>query len=131
MQKFIETDSKAELASYITPEHKEHHHASFGTDYTAPLNWYKRSLADLGRQEEEDLLKQGKIESSIKKDTLMISGLKDAVCLPFAAKRVMPEVVEGELVEVDIDAGHWVMLEQSGEFNKVLKGFIEKSKSAL
>jgi len=128
---FIEADSKAEMASYITPEDMEHHHASFGDDYTAPLNWYKRSLADLGQEEEAELLKQGKIDKKIKKDTLMVCGLKDAVCLPFSAKRVMPESVDGRLTEVDIEAGHWIALEKPDEFNKVLKGFIERSWSVL
>ncbi|KAH8815643.1 Alpha/Beta hydrolase protein [Xylogone sp. PMI_703] len=128
LKKYLEEDKKSEMAPYMTPEAIEHHHASLGDDYSAPLNWYKRSIADIGSEEEAELAKQGKLEKTLKKDTLMVAGLKDAVCLPFVSKDVMPKVVEGELVEVDIDSGHWLFLDRPEEFNKVLKGFLERSK---
>ncbi|RFU26427.1 hypothetical protein B7463_g9909, partial [Scytalidium lignicola] len=129
LKKFLEADKKIEMGSYMTPEAVEHHHASFGNDYTAPLNWYKRVLSGLGIEEEKELLEQGKIDDKIKKDTLMVSGLKDPVCIPFQAKSTMPDLVEGELVDVDVDSGHWLFLDKPEEFNKILKGFLERSKA--
>jgi soluble epoxide hydrolase/lipid-phosphate phosphatase len=126
LENFITSNSTTPLASFITPEDKVHHHAVFGDDYSASLNWYRRGITNLGVEEEAKLLKEGKIKEKIGQETLMIAGLKDAVSDAQRARVAMTGCVEkGKLAVMDIDAGHWIMIEKKDETNKVLQGFFE------
>src|SRR6266536_1854147 len=126
LENFITSNSTTSLASYITSKDKVHHHAIFGDDYSACLNWYRRGIANLGVDDEVKLLKDGKIKEKIGQDTLMIAGLKDAVSRAERARVAMSWCVEkGKLAVVDIDAGHWIMMEKKDETNRVLQDFFE------
>lgn len=56
----------------------------------------------------------------------MIAGLKDAVSGAQRARVAMTACVEkGKLAVVDIDAGHWIMIEKEEETNRALQDFFK------
>lgn len=102
-----DTNTKTQPAPYVTVEDKAYHHEMFGDDYSAPTCWYKRSLANLGVEEERKTAERGEIKTSLDRETLMVTGLSDAVCLPAMARQVMEgDTEEGKLTIVEVDAGH-------------------------
>lgn len=120
------------LAPWVTSSDKAAHHAAFGTDYTPTLNWYHRGISSLGVDDEVSALKEGSIKAKISVQTLMITGTKDVVCSAGHARKTMESCVEGgryggKLRVVDVDAGHWVMLEQRERFNEVLGSWLEET----
>jgi soluble epoxide hydrolase/lipid-phosphate phosphatase len=140
MEKIVTTNSPSTssplLASYITEEDKAHHHAVFGSDYRAPCMWYVRGINSLGVEEEQASIKKGDILEKIGKETLMIATTNDAVCSPERARIGMQAGVEGglageKLAFVDVDSGHWVMLECADQTNKILEEFFEKGVKAF
>lgn len=126
LKSFLTSKSRTHIASYIDQSSIDYHHAAFGNDYSACLNWYKRGIRNLGVEEEERLLKEGKIREKIGKETLFVGGLKDVVCGAERGKVSMRGSVErGRLRCVDVDTGHWIMLEQVEETNRLLGEFFE------
>lgn len=126
LRDWLSSKSKTHVASYITDEEKAHHHKVFADGYSACVNWYKRGIMNLGVEEEKALLEKGEIASKIGKETLMLTGLRDVICGAQRARVSMRGSVErGKLKVVDLDAGHWIMLEKSEETNKVLQEFFE------
>ncbi|KAH7162048.1 Alpha/Beta hydrolase protein [Dactylonectria estremocensis] len=120
------------LASWICEEDKATHHAEFGTDYTPALNWYRRGFSSLGSNIEASALANNSISPKIHVPTLMITGTKDIVCIHGRPTTTMEGCVEEGRLEVkDIDAGHWVMLEKTAEFNKVLKEWLEDTEGKV
>ncbi|KAH7418562.1 Alpha/Beta hydrolase protein [Cadophora sp. MPI-SDFR-AT-0126] len=117
------------LAPWISPQAKDHHHQAFRANYDAPLMWYKRGMASLGWEDERRALERGEIESGLGgkgKRVLMVAGLRDTLCDAGVARRVMRGCVEGGGLKcVDVDAGHWIMLEKPGETNEILRRFFE------
>ncbi|KAG0652016.1 Lipid-phosphate phosphatase [Hyphodiscus hymeniophilus] len=129
MRQWLATGSHTHLAPYITEEDEEHHYKAFGNDYSGPVMWYKRGIRSLGSEEEKEMLATGEIKNGgrIGKETLMITGLKDVVCTSARARLTMKSNVEtGKLKVVDLDAGHWIMLEKAEQTNSVLEKFIEE-----
>lgn len=60
----------------------------------------------------------------------MIGGTKDVVCDSGHARQTMERFVEGgKLKVVNLDTGHWIMLEQRDSFNKVLAEWLEETSS--
>ncbi|KAF4636031.1 hypothetical protein G7Y89_g2058 [Cudoniella acicularis] len=128
LRRFLEGDKKVEVGKWVGDEReeKEVHHGAFGDSYSPCLNWYKRAIGNVGLEAEKEELERGDFEDRIEKETLMITGTKDAVCLAGHARGVMGSYVEkGKLEIVNIEAGHWIMLEKTGEFNRALEGFLE------
>ncbi|KAH9216490.1 Alpha/Beta hydrolase protein [Leptodontidium sp. 2 PMI_412] len=131
LKHFVQTqtaDSSSHiLAPWISPAVKQHHHSVFGNNYDAPLMWYKRGIVSLGWEEEKEMLDRGEIEGGLKGvDVLMIGGMKDTVCGADTARAMMKgSVEEGRLTCVDVDAGHWIMLERPDETNEILRAFFE------
>lgn len=124
--------SSSLLAPYITEEDKIHHHSVFGSDYSAPCTWYVRGISSLGVEEEKDSIKKGKIKETIGKETLMIATLNDPVSSADRAKAGMQAGVQsGKLAYVEVNSGHWVMLECATETNRVLAEFLEKGVDAF
>jgi len=124
------TNTLVPLAPYVTSETKAHHHAAFGDDYSAPCMWYVRGIDNLGVEEEREALKNGAIRQSLRLNTLMVAGLKDKVCPADRARVSMNGTVDGgekggKLRVVDVDAGHWIMLEKAEETNQILEEFFE------
>lgn len=125
LKKFISSDQKMESAPFVTPEDKAHHHTSFGDNYSPSLAWYRRGIANLGVAEEKALLEKGEIKAKLEQDTLFVAGLKDPIAVPQKGKATMAMAVEeGRLKVVDVEAGHWIMLEKPDELNKALEEFI-------
>ncbi|KAG4427922.1 hypothetical protein IFR05_016593, partial [Cadophora sp. M221] len=117
----INESSSHILGPWISPAAKEHHYAAFGINYDAPLLWYRRAFENTGWQEERQMVERGEIVDDSKgRRALMIGGLKDAV---WAIMKSCAE--EGRLSCVDVDAGHWIMLEKPEETNKILRRFVE------
>jgi len=140
MESFVTTTSplasSSMLAPYITEADKAHHHAVFGSDYSAPCAWYVRGIDSLGVEEEQASLKKGMIQEKIEKETLMIVTLNDAVCSPERARIGMQAGVEGglaggKLAVAEVSSGHWVMLERAEETNRILEMFFEKGAKAF
>ena len=128
LKDWLTAGSKTHVAGYICEEEKEYHHRVFGDDYSACVNWYKRGIRNMGVDEETKMLERGEIENGgrIAKDTLMLTGLKDVVCGADRARVVMKGAVDkGKLKVVDLDAGHWIMLEKAKETNRALEDFFE------
>jgi len=124
----LESNTIVPLAPYVSSIDKAHHHASFGDDYEAPCKWYVRGIENLGVDEEKKALNEGSIKPGLDIETLMIAGLKDIVCPADRARiRMESSVKKGKLTVVDVDAGHWIMLEKVGETNRILTKFIEGS----
>jgi soluble epoxide hydrolase / lipid-phosphate phosphatase len=120
-----------QLPSFITPEDKAHHHATFGDDYSHCLNWYHRGINNLGVAEEQALLNSGKIKSKLAKDTLFVPGLKDGISPAVKGKAVMQMAVEeGKLKTVEVNAGHWIMLEKADELCYIVDDFIMSDSSS-
>jgi soluble epoxide hydrolase/lipid-phosphate phosphatase len=122
--------SSSMTAPYITAEDKIHHHAVFGFDYTGPCTWYTRGISSLGVEEEQDSIKKETMQVTIGKETLMIATMNDAVCSPERARIGMQAGVEGglaggKLAFVEVDSGHWAMLECAEETNRALENFFE------
>ncbi|KXH39089.1 hypothetical protein CSAL01_13668 [Colletotrichum salicis] len=110
---------------HIRDEDKANHHAEFGTDYTPALNWYRRGYSSLGSNIELSALASNSISPRIHVPTLMITGTKDIVSIHGRPANTMERCVEEGMLEVkDIDAGHWVMLEKTAEFNKILEEWL-------
>ena len=125
LRSFISADKRMELPNFVTPEDKAHHHAIFGDDYSHCLNWYHRGINNLGVAEEKALLGSGKIKAKIEKDTLFVPGLNDVVSPAVKGKAVMQMAVEeGKLKIVEVDAGHWIMLEKADGLCRILEDFI-------
>ena len=77
-------------------------------------------------KEERELLKLGVIKNKLGKETLMATGLRDAVSSSKRSRSAMEKSVEkGLLKVVDVDAGHWIMLESAQETNQILEDFFE------
>lgn len=126
LKEWLLSGSLTHVAGYITEEDKEHHRKVFEDGYDACVCWYKRGIRNLGVEEEQEKLKKGEIRNKIGKETLMITGLKDVVCGAERARVGMEGSVErGMLKVVDVDAGHWIMLEQKQETNRILGEFFE------
>ena len=124
LKSFIISDSRLELPSWISPEDKAHHYAVFKGDYSPCLTWYKRGINNLGIAEEKALLEKGRIKAKLDKPTLLVPGLRDAIYPHVKAKAIMSAAVEeGKLTIVDVDAGHWIMLEKAVEINNILEDF--------
>ncbi|KAL2065491.1 hypothetical protein VTL71DRAFT_3161 [Oculimacula yallundae] len=127
------SSTSQQLGPWISPAAKAHHHASFGTDYSAPLLWYKRGGLNLGCEEEREILEKGEKNGELRgdlrgTDVLMIGGTMDPVCGCEGAKRVMKSVTDGKRLRcVDFEAGHWAMLERPGEVNELLRDWLEGS----
>lgn len=114
-----------DLPPFITSEDKAHHHATFGDDYSHCLNWYHRGINNLGVAEEKVLLEDGKIKAKLGKETLFVPGLKDAISPAARGKSVMQMAVEEDKLKVvEVDAGHWIMLEKGDELNHILEDYI-------
>lgn len=131
MKNFISADRRIPVGSWVgdVGEEKRLHHEMFGDDYSAPLTWYRRGIESLGREEEVELLKRGEVREKIGKETLMITGTEDRVCNAAHGRAVMTAFVENpqrNLQVVDLEAGHWVMLERKDEMNRSLENFLEK-----
>lgn len=123
---WILSDSLTHVARYVSEEEKEHHRKVFEEGYDASVCWYKRAIRNLGVEEEQEKLKKGEIRSKIGKETLMVTGLKDVVCRAEIARvRMKGSVERGMLKVVDVDAGHWIMLEKKEETNRILEEFFE------
>jgi soluble epoxide hydrolase / lipid-phosphate phosphatase len=119
-------DSTCTQAPRVTEEDEVHHHAAFGDDYTPNLFWYHRGINSLGVKEEKELLKWGVMKNKLGKETLMVTGLRDAVSSGKRSRLAMEKSVEkGLLKVVDVDAGHWIMLESAQETNQILEDFFE------
>ncbi len=132
MKKFITADSKeVKPSTFLTDEDKKYHHEQFGSDYTGPTNWYKRTLTSLGDKEEERDIANGDVEGwtpgkKLDKETLFIAGFKDPVALPAPTIESMERSVEAGCLKVAvIDSGHWVQLEKAEEYNQVVQQFLE------
>ena len=77
-------------------------------------------------KEERELLKLGVMKNKLGKETLMVTGLRDAVSSSKRSRSAMEKSVEkGLLKVVDVDAGHWIMLESAQETNQILEDFFE------
>jgi len=77
-------------------------------------------------KEEKELLKWGVMKNKLGKETLMVTGLRDAVSSGKRSRLAMEKSVEkGLLKVVDVDAGHWIMLESAQETNQILEDFFE------
>ncbi len=140
METFVTTNppsiSSSLLASYITEEDKAHHHAVFGSDYGTPCLWYVRGVNSLGVEEEKASIKTGNVLEKIGKETLMIATINDAVCSPERARIGMQAGVEGgltgeNLAFVNVESGHWVMLECADQTNRILEEFFEEGAKAF
>ena len=132
MSRLIQSNKLVPLAPYISAESKAHHHTVFGNDYSAPCTWYKRGIANSGLEAEVSALKEGSIKAKLRKETLMLTGSKDKVCLSDKARVGMNAVVDGGekgglLRVVDLEAGHWIMLERAEETNAVILEFLKSS----
>jgi pimeloyl-ACP methyl ester carboxylesterase len=131
IKRFISADRHVPVGSWVgdVEEEGRWHREMFGSDYSAPLTWYRRGIKSLGREEEIQQLKRGEIKEKIEKETLMITGTEDRVCNAAHGRAVMNTFVENpqqNLQVVDIEAGHWVMLEKKDEMNRSLETFLEK-----
>lgn len=106
VEAFLKTNTPAESKKYraewVTEEDKERHHEAFGDNYEPCLNWYKRGTNSLGVDVEAEELKKGGIRNGgrIVKETLIIGGLRDAVCSAERAKGVMGAVVKTGCLKV-------------------------------
>jgi soluble epoxide hydrolase/lipid-phosphate phosphatase len=94
--------------------------------------WYVRGIDNLGVEEELAALKKHEIRQSLRINTLMVAGLRDKVCPADRARVSMNGTVDGgekggNLRVVDVDAGHWIMLEKADETNRVLGEFFENT----
>jgi soluble epoxide hydrolase/lipid-phosphate phosphatase len=126
LKNFLLADSTCALAPWITEEDKIYHHAAFGNDYTPSLYRYHRGINSLGVQEEKELLKLGVMKNKLGKETLMATGLRDAVSSSKRSRLAMEKSVEkGLLKVVDVDAGHWITLERAQETNQILEDLFE------
>ncbi|TVY14163.1 Bifunctional epoxide hydrolase 2 [Lachnellula arida] len=130
LERFISADKRTKIGEWIGDVQEEAgwHHEMFGDDYSAPLRWYHRGIKGLGKEEEGELLKRGEVKEKIGKETLMITGTKDRVCDAGKARMIIGAFVESpkeNLKVVDLEAGHWVMLEKTEEMNRALEMFLE------
>ncbi|PVH70675.1 alpha/beta-hydrolase [Cadophora sp. DSE1049] len=118
MERFLSSTSVEASAQYLAPwiseYDKRRHHEAFGDGYSACLNWYRREINNLGVKDERELLKMGLIGRGIEKETLMVTALRDAVSSAERARAIQI---------VDVDAGHWIMLERKDETNRTLEEF--------
>ena len=129
LREWLAKGLRTHVAPWITEQDSEYHRRAFGVDYEAPTMWYKRGIRNLGVEEEQGMLRRGEVANGGKiwKETLMVTGLRDVVCGADRARASMRGSVErGKLKVVDLDAGHWVMLEMAEETNKALQEFFEE-----
>lgn len=87
----------------------------------------------MGVDQERSALEAWEISSKIHIPSLMITGTKDVVCDYKHARKTMERCVigEGKLKVVDIDAGHWIMLERGEEFNRVLREWLQETEDGV
>ncbi|KAG9247038.1 Alpha/Beta hydrolase protein [Calycina marina] len=129
LKSYITTDTLVTLAPYIPASLKAHHHSVFGDDYSAPCKWYKRAMVNLGLEEEREALKEKRIVAVLAKRTLMVTGSLDKVCLSSYVRERMNVMVKGGeegglLTVVDLEAGHWIVLDKEREFNNALEDWL-------
>lgn len=127
LERFIKAGKPAPLGPWITDEDRREHQEAFGSDYVGAVLWYRRGIQGLGAEKERELLAEGKLKNKLETKTLLISGTRDAICLAEPSKQSLTQVVkEGLWKTVDVDAGHWVMLEQADETNKAIEEFVKE-----
>ncbi|RFU29845.1 hypothetical protein B7463_g6489, partial [Scytalidium lignicola] len=128
LKKFIESGSRAPLASWVTPKDKALHHSLFNGNYKSAMMWYKRAIENLGVEEEQKLNLRKKLE----KPTLMVTGRKDAVALSIVARQVMEQMTEERNLRlITLDSGHWIQLDKAAELNQELESFFSGETAKL
>jgi hypothetical protein len=106
MEAFLKTHTPSQSAKYraswVSEEDKNRHHEAFGNNYEACLKWYERGTDSLGVDVEAEELKKGRIVNGgrIGKETLMVAGMRDAVCGAERARGVMGAVVQKGCLKV-------------------------------
>ena len=90
--------------------------------YGPALNWYKCQIANLNTPDEAQVPKD---DWYLKSPTLLIKCKHDPVGVPRVQEMGMRPWIKDELLEVvEIDSGHFCLLEKPRETNEALERFI-------
>lgn len=87
-----------------------------------PLNWYR--VYQPNEEAEAELVKQGPGRLRLRMPALFVAASRDAA-VPPAMSKGMDEWVDN-LTRAEVDASHWVLWEKPEEFNRHMKGWLEK-----
>ncbi|KAL8635873.1 MAG: hypothetical protein Q9226_009312 [Calogaya cf. arnoldii] len=91
--------------------------------YGPPLNWYKCEIANLNTADEANVAKE---DYYLKVPTLLITCKYDPIGVPVVQRMgINPWIKEELLTEVEIESGHWCLLEKPRETNEALERFLE------
>ncbi|KAL8996144.1 MAG: hypothetical protein Q9169_004291 [Polycauliona sp. 2 TL-2023] len=114
----------APTASWITDTEIQMHKQIFSKEnggYGPPLNWYKCEIANLNVADEAGV---AEADYYLKVPTLLVTCKDDPIGVPEVQRMNMKPWVEEKLLkEVEVECGHWCMLEKGGEVNGLLEGF--------
>lgn len=91
--------------------------------YGPPLNWYKCEIANLNVPDEAKVAKE---DYYLKVPSLLVKCKYDPLGVPAVQEMGMKPWFEEEfLTVVEIESGHWCLLEKPRETNEALERFFE------
>ena len=113
-------------ASWITAEEISTHKKIFAAEqggYGPPLAWYKCQMANLNTPDEARVPEE---DYYLKVPTLLIKCMNDPVGVPLVQETGMkPWIDENMLKVIEIESGHWCLMEKPNETNEALEKFVE------
>lgn len=89
--------------------------------YGPALNWYKAPMAQLNTEDESEIPPE---RWHIQQETLAILGRHDFICVPELQVNDMRDYIQN-LKVVEVEAGHWLLLQIPDAINKLLHDFFE------
>jgi len=119
MEAWLKSDRVGPMASYVTDEEKAMHRSIFKDDYGSAMNWYRSHIWNLNKEDEE----KAKLDPNLPHPMLVVTASRVPIGSPQHAERIRG--FAADVVVKELDAGHWIQLEKSGEVNEILKEFVD------
>ncbi|CAL8579872.1 hypothetical protein XPA_005602 [Xanthoria parietina] len=124
-RKYYTTGTPGPIAPWITDHEIAMHKRIFSKEhggYGPPLNWYKCEIANLNVPDEATVSKENYY---LKVPSLLMLCKYDPIGVPAVQEPGMtPWIEEGLLTVVEIESGHWCLLEKPRETNEALERFL-------
>ncbi|KAE8378464.1 putative epoxide hydrolase [Aspergillus bertholletiae] len=118
IEKWLVSDHRAQLASYITEEEFKTHQKLLVGSHDSALNWYRALVSNINLEDE----KAAKIAPSLSMPVLLLCPRKSGLEMP-GIEEGMRAVASNLVVKRVSTAGHWIQLEAREEVNRILGEF--------
>ncbi|KAJ7434780.1 alpha/beta-hydrolase [Mycena galericulata] len=118
-RKWIESDARSPLPSYMTPEEHQHlKNAILTGGITAPLCWYRAPAEGFTAEDDAQIPPEA---AEVKQPLLYVAFTGDILALPRIADAVHAQYVTGPVTRREVAGDHWAAEAHSaGELNVIL-----------